>query len=458
MHHIELIQSAKKFIGFWIAYAALIWIILYAASLLGNGNVTIHFHILILLSMLLAGATALALDIQQQRRDAQLALFISKLQDLKTDNTRAGHIISRPGDPLTKLAEAINDVQRLNRDRIKLLQQQGSTLAALMAHMPLGALRITPERTLIQINNQARTLLGVYQDDILGRDYSDILRNHRLLALLEQSLKRRTHVRELIKFDNRMIDVSVVYYETRERHHELLVLLYDMTEVTQMQDMQSAFITNASHELRTPLTAISGFTETLLDGAQEDPEARQEFLEVIRKESNRLLALTEDILTLAKTPERADNLVPVAVSEIVAEVFQTNQQRIDNLRLTMRNEVSASFSVVQDETLLRQILTNLITNAVKYNQPGGSVKVSAMTTATEVVIAVKDSGLGISSEEQARVFERFYRVDKSRNQIIPGTGLGLSIVKELVEQAKGSIDLDSQVGVGTTVTVTLPLL
>ena len=458
MHHIELIQSAKKFVGFWIAYAALIWIILYVASLLGNGNVTIHFHILILLSMLLAGATALALDIQQQRRDAQLALFISKLQDLKTDNTRAGHIISRPGDPLAKLAEAINDVQRLNRDRIKLLQQQGSTLAALMAHMPLGALRITPERTLIQINNQARTLLGVYQDDILGRDYSDILRNHRLLALLEQSLKRRTHVRELIKFDNRMIDVSVVYYETRERHHELLVLLYDMTEVTQMQDMQSAFITNASHELRTPLTAISGFTETLLDGAQEDPEARQEFLEVIRKESNRLLALTEDILTLAKTPERADNLVPVAVSEIVAEVFQTNQQRIDNLRLTMRNEVSASFSVVQDETLLRQILTNLITNAVKYNQPGGSVKVSAMTTATEVVIAVKDSGLGISSEEQARVFERFYRVDKSRNQIIPGTGLGLSIVKELVEQAKGSIDLDSQVGVGTTVTVTLPLL
>jgi|GEM_PF-1588752 len=456
--HIELIQSAKKFVGFWFSYAALIWFILYAASLLGNGNVAIHFHILVLLSMLLAGATSLALEIQQQRRDAQLAMFIDKLQDLKTDNTRAGHIISRPGDPLAELAEAINDVQRLNRDRIKLLQQQGSTLAALMAHMPLGALRITPERTLIQINNQARSLLAVYQDDILGRDYSDVLRNHRLLALLEQALKRHTHVRELIKFDNRMIDVSVVYYETRERHHELLVLLYDMTEVTQMQDMQSAFITNASHELRTPLTAILGFTETLLDGAQEDPLARQEFLEVIRKESNRLLALTEDILTLAKTPERADNLVPVAVSEIVAEVFKTNQQRIDNLHLTMRNEVSASFSIVQDETLLRQILTNLITNAVKYNQPDGGVKVSAMTTSTEVMIAVKDTGLGISSEEQARVFERFYRVDKSRNQIIPGTGLGLSIVKELVEQAKGTIDLDSQVGVGTTVTVTLPML
>ena len=293
--------------------------------------------------------------------------------------------------------------------------------------------------------------------NVVGRQYDDVIKNHRLLSLFEQSLKRQTHVRELVKLDARIVDVSLVYYETRERHHELLVLLYDMTEVTQMQDMQSAFIANASHEWRTPLTAISGFTETLLSGAQEDPEARQEFLTIIQTETNRLLELTEDILTIAKVPERQETATPIKLSDMVNDIFKSQAENADKQQLTLQNEVAPSFTVTQDATVLRQILTNLIVNAVKYNRHDGLVKVSAMVTASEFVVAVKDTGLGIPSEQQNRIFERFYRIDKSRNQTIPGTGLGLAIVNDLVNQAKGTIDLDSQVGVGTTITVTLPL-
>lgn len=452
----ELMHNAKRFVIFWALFFVLIWGLFLVAALTGDETRMPKAHLLLLLSMILAGVATLVLDLQQQRRDQHMAIFIDKLRDLQTDNTRAGHILMRPDDSLAPLAEAINDVQRLNRNRIKLLQQQGSTLAALMANMPLGALRITPERTIIQTNPQAQALLGLTQN-VVGRQYDDVIKNHRLLSLFEQSLKRQTHVRELVKLDARIVDVSLVYYETRERHHELLVLLYDMTEVTQMQDMQSAFIANASHELRTPLTAISGFTETLLSGAQEDPEARQEFLTIIQTETNRLLELTEDILTIAKVPERQETATSIKLSDMVNDIFKSQAENADKQQLTLQNEVAPSFTVTQDATVLRQILTNLIVNAVKYNRHDGLVKVSAMVTASEFVVAVKDTGLGIPSEQQNRIFERFYRIDKSRNQTIPGTGLGLAIVNDLVNQAKGTIDLDSQVGVGTTITVTLPL-
>lgn len=452
----ELMHNAKRFVVFWALFFVLIWGLFLVAALTGDETRMPKAHLLLLLSMILAGVATLVLDLQQQRRDQHMAIFIDKLRDLQTDNTRAGHILMRPDDSLAPLAEAINDVQRLNRNRIKLLQQQGSTLAALMANMPLGALRITPERTIIQTNPQAQTLLGLTQN-VVGRQYDDVIKNHRLLSLFEQSLKRQTHVRELVKLDARIVDVSLVYYETRERHHELLVLLYDMTEVTQMQDMQSAFIANASHELRTPLTAIAGFTETLLSGAQDDPDARQEFLTIIQSETSRLLELTEDILTIAKVPERQENATPIKLSDMVNDIFKSQAENADKQHLTLQNEVAPSFTVTQDVTVLRQILTNLIVNAVKYNRQDGLVKVSAMVTASEFVVAVKDTGLGIPSEQQNRIFERFYRIDKSRNQTIPGTGLGLAIVNDLVNQAKGTIDLDSQVGVGTTITVTLPL-
>ncbi|MCX2910735.1 hypothetical protein ORI90_09785, partial [Bifidobacterium longum] len=211
----ELMHNAKRFVIFWALFFVLIWGLFLVAALTGDETRMPKAHLLLLLSMILAGVATLVLDLQQQRRDQHMAIFIDKLRDLQTDNTRAGHILMRPDDSLAPLAEAINDVQRLNRNRIKLLQQQGSTLAALMANMPLGALRITPERTIIQTNPQAQALLGLTQN-VVGRQYDDVIKNHRLLSLFEQSLKRQTHVRELVKLDARIVDVSLVYYETRE--------------------------------------------------------------------------------------------------------------------------------------------------------------------------------------------------------------------------------------------------
>lgn len=452
----ELIQSAKRFVLFWFIYAAIIRLILWLTSLTGDQNVTLKWHVLVLLSMILAGATTLALEIQRQRRDAHLTLFIEKLQDLETTHTHTAHVLMHPDDSLAPLAAAINSVQHLNSKRIKIMQEQSSTMETLMENMPLGVLQITPERKIIQANDQASQLLGV-QHSLINQHYDNVIKYHRLMELFEQALKQKKKFRELVKIDDKTVDVSVVYYETRERHFELLVLLYDMTEVIQMKDMQTAFVANASHELRTPLTSISGFTETLLNGAQEDPTDRQQFLEIIQSETKRLLDLTDDILTLAKVPERANTLQQFNMSEMVEKIFNAKAEIKDNLNLTLKNEVNDTLVVNQNKSNFEQILTNLIGNAMKYNRQDGSVKVSAMVTANELVFAVKDTGLGIPSDEQNRIFERFYRVDKSRTKSIPGTGLGLAIVNDLVEQAQGKIELTSQVGVGTTITVTLPL-
>ncbi|SCB73492.1 sensor histidine kinase [Weissella bombi] len=451
----ELIESAKRFVLFWFVYAAIIWLILWLTSLTGDQNVTLKWHVLVLLSMILSGATTLALEMQRQRRDAHLALFIEKLQDLETTHTHTAHVLMRPDDSLAPLAAAINDVQHLNSRRIKIMQEQSSTMETLMENMPLGVLQITTERKIIQANDQARKLLGV-STNLVNAHYDNVIKYHRLMELFEQALRQKKNIRELVKLDNKMVDVSIVYYQTRERHYELLVLLYDMTEVIQMKDMQTSFVANASHELRTPLTAIAGFTETLLSGAQNDPVDRQEFLEIIQSETNRLLDLTDDILTLAKAPEQAHSLQEFNMSEMVDKIFNTKQPK-DRLNLTLKNDVSETLMVKQDKRVFEQILTNLIGNAMKYNRQNGTVKVSAMVTAHELAFAVKDTGLGIPSDEQDRVFERFYRVDKSRTQSIPGTGLGLAIVHDLVEQSQGQIELESQVGVGSTITVTLPL-
>lgn len=451
----ELIESAKRFVLFWFVYAAIIWLILWLTSMTGDQNVTLKWHVLILLSMILSGATTLALEIQRQRRDAHLALFIEKLQDLETTHTHTAHVLMHPDDSLAPLATAINNVQHLNSQRIKIMQEQSSTMETLMENMPMGVLQITPERKIIQANEQSRKLLGV-SSDLVNTHYDNVIKYHRLMELFEQALKQKKKIRELVKLENKMVDVSIVYYQTRKRHYELLVLLYDMTEVIQMKDMQTAFVANASHELRTPLTAIAGFTETLLSGAQNDPADRQEFLEIIQSETNRLLDLTDDILTLAKVPEQSHSLQEFNMFEMVNKIFNAKKHK-DKLNLSLKNDVSETLMIKQDKRVFEQILTNLIGNAMKYNRQDGTVKVSAMVTANELAFAVKDTGLGIPSDEQDRVFERFYRIDKSRTKSIPGTGLGLAIVNDLVEQAQGQIQLESQVGVGSTITVTLPL-
>ncbi|MDN6608135.1 MAG: ATP-binding protein, partial [Lacticaseibacillus paracasei] len=225
----------------------------------------------------------------------------------------------------------------------------------------------------------------------------------------------------------------------------------------QVEKMQLDFVGNVSHELKTPVTAISGFAETLLGGAKNDPATLDRFLGIIYDESKRLTQLINDILTLSRPDSNQNVAASVALKKLVDDALHNLAKVIQDKQIRVEVAITPDLLVVTDERKLTQIVRNLLNNAVFYNRLAGHVTISAQVVDHQLSLAVADTGIGISETEQARIFERFYRVDKARSRHNGGTGLGLAIVAELVKSMDGHVAVHSQVGVGSTFTVTLPV-
>jgi two-component system phosphate regulon sensor histidine kinase PhoR len=234
-----------------------------------------------------------------------------------------------------------------------------------------------------------------------------------------------------------------------------VAVLRDQTETERVEKTRRDFIANVSHELRTPLTSIQGYTETLLDTAQEDD---RDFLEVIRKNAIRMSRLTEDLLTLARVEsgEQRFDIQPVKPAELVREAVQNFREiaRIHGAELQV--EDAASHQVSADREAIHQVFSNLIDNALKYGGSSGRIVLGARPAGRGVEFYVRDFGPGISSEHLPRLFERFYRVDKARSRESGGTGLGLAIAKHIVLAHGGTIRAESELNHGSTFLFTLP--
>ena len=239
----------------------------------------------------------------------------------------------------------------------------------------------------------------------------------------------------------------------------VVLVIQDVTESHRYEQLRREFVANVSHELKSPLTSIRGLTETLQGGALEDPSANRRFVQLIDEYADRLSRLIEDLLALSQIESQA---VPLALATVplkpLAEsVLASLQPAIAQRRLSVSVNVPEGFAVRADADRLRQVLFNLLDNAVKYNRDDGSLRVSAIRSDGTATVAVADSGIGIPPDDLPRVFERFYRVDKARSREPGGTGLGLSIVKHLVEAHGGRVFVESSLGGGSTFSFTLPL-
>jgi two-component system phosphate regulon sensor histidine kinase PhoR len=243
-----------------------------------------------------------------------------------------------------------------------------------------------------------------------------------------------------------------------------VLVLHDVTELRRLEVIRRDFVANVSHELRTPLTAIKGYAETLLGSAGDDRETARRFLAIIDRHSERLGRLIDDLLTLSdlelgRTPMR---LNAVTVGSAVDDVLQIFAKPVARAGVRVEAQVATSLPPVHaDGDRLRQVLINLVDNAIKYTAVGGQVLVRAMPAAgTEhagmVEIAIEDSGIGIPAQDLPRLTERFFRVDKARSRELGGTGLGLAIVKHIVQAHGGSLAISSALGQGTTVRVFFP--
>lgn len=237
-----------------------------------------------------------------------------------------------------------------------------------------------------------------------------------------------------------------------------VLVLHDRTEILRLESARRDFLASVSHELKTPLTAIVGATDVLLDGALEEPTAARSFVESIARHSDRLSSLVRDVLTISRLEQGAWEVKPQAVDfTALARLVQEDHRAAAAAKpVTLVHEGPDTLLGTGDPELYRQLVGNLVSNAIRYNRPGGRVLIRQTIDGDRLRIQVEDTGIGIPLEHRERVFERFYRVDSHRSRATGGTGLGLSIVKHLTERLRGTIDLESG-DTGTTFTVDLPL-
>ena len=262
---------------------------------------------------------------------------------------------------------------------------------------------------------------------------------------------------EIPGIEKRTYDVHIAPIQL-ENTNGAIGFFHDITQMEHLEKVRQEFLSNISHELRTPLTSIMAFVETLEDGAIEDKENNQRFLGVIRKNAQRMHHLIDDILELSiiETGKIHLELKQVNLATQVEEIFTNLSTKAKQHRIKLINEVATDVRVFADGNRLEQMLTNLIDNAIKFNRKQGSVTVNCLGNGTKDIISVADTGEGISSEHQTRIFERFYRTDRARSREIGGTGLGLAIVKHLSRLHGGEVSVASTPTKGTVFSIELP--
>ena len=261
---------------------------------------------------------------------------------------------------------------------------------------------------------------------------------------------------ETIEFEHRRRHLSGIV--SRLGRESLVLVLHDLTELKRLEGVRRGFVAAVSHELKTPLTAISGFAETLIDGAlEEDPATARGFVEKIARHADRLTVLVRDVLTISRLEQGAWEVRPgpCELTELGRQLAEEHQPAATERQVQILLDAPAPIEATTDRELLHQLLANLISNAVRYNRPGGRVTIRLAADDERLCLAVPDTGIGIPAEHRDRVFERFYRIDAHRSRASGGTGLGLAIVKHIVDALQGTIVVESSTD-GTSFTVDLP--
>ncbi len=357
------------------------------------------------------------------------------------------------------LQAAIDSLQARLEAHHATLAQEANILSAVLDSMAEGIWVTDAQGTVVRHNDALTRLLspGV---EMVGQRPLALVRHEPLhLAVLAACNEGRSTQLEL--------SVEGLYPRTLAVRvtplgHALpgsAAVFHDVTELRRLEQVRKDFVANVSHELRTPVTAIRGYAETLQDGALSDAAMAPRMVDVIRRQSERLSELVEDLLELSRLESRALSLhfTDVPLAPAAARAADTVRLKVRDKRIELVMDVPAALRVHADPRAVEQVLLNLLDNAVKYTPAGGRVEVRAVREGERCAVHVRDSGQGIEPKHLGRIFERFYRADAGRGRDSGGTGLGLSIVKHLAGAMGGEVRVASRVGEGSTFTVFLPV-
>ena len=385
-----------------------------------------------------------------------------------------GHRVYVPNrDELGQLAGTLNRMSQGMLVRTTQLSQTAARQSTVLGGMVEGVVAVDARQRIVLANEAAGRLFDFRPPTVEGRSLLEVIRNHALHEAVTMVLSTGEPQRfEASRTGPPAMCVDIhVQPLPGEPCPGVVLVIHDTTTLRRLESIRREFVANVSHELKTPLSSIKAYTETLRNGAIRDPETSQRFLERIEEQAERLHRLIMDMLMLARieSDHQAFEIVSFEVSDVVESCLENHRNAADAKHITLLAEANGEATdsrppcrVRADREGLREILDNLLDNAVKYTPEGGRVSVSwgcgnGKNAQHPVVrIAVRDSGIGIKPEDQDRIFERFYRVDKARSRELGGTGLGLSIVKHLAQSMNGTVGVESEVGQGSKFTVELP--
>ena len=378
-------------------------------------------------------------------------------------NKEIASLILAPDDELYGLVEQTNkismDINEL-RDDVRLRERR---FKGLVGHLPIGVMLLNSQGDVLMHNQAMASLLDVNISNDIHPFIEDI-KTYSLSRMIEHTLrKNKNHHREvqLVGNSQKYVDANVIrlIHSQEDFDQQVLVILYDLTESRQFEQVQVDFVNNVSHELKTPVTSIEGFSETLLNGAKDDPKKLDHFLDIIHSESVRLSELIQDILSLSKVKKENAKTDMINLKEDIGHILDHQELAIKKHNLTVKQEYTGNSEVTVNKEKVNLIFRNLIKNAISYNKENGEIDIEVHHDEIEnrIKFIIKDTGIGILETDQSRVFERFYRVDRSRSLETGGTGLGLAIVKETLDTLDGDIRVESHMGLGTKFIVDIPL-
>jgi two-component system phosphate regulon sensor histidine kinase PhoR len=392
--------------------------------------------------LLLIGVLAMVFSRMQTRR------IIQPINDIDLEHPEGEKLY----EELFPLVSRIHNLNQSVQDKMRELSARTDNFNRITSHMEEGLIILDRAGKIVTINRSAARFFEVDEDNLPGKHFSVANRNLKLLESVEKTLKGQ-HQEEIIEDRDRQYQLRATPVFQDEEISGGILMLYDVTEKRRADNLRREFTANVSHELKTPLTSILGYAEILSNRMAEGADAI-EFAGRIQGEAKDLLSMIEDIIRLSELDE-GNIRIPMERVNLLKEAERVAERLRPTAALRgIEIKVAGEEAFVQGiPTLLEEMLVNLLDNSIKYNVEEGEITVRIQKNKEKVVLEVADTGIGIPLEDRERIFERFYRVDKSHSKNISGTGLGLSIVKHIAAYHKAALSLESQVGKGTTIRI-----
>ena len=362
----------------------------------------------------------------------------------------------RTNDEIGRLAHTFNEMSQKLKTTIAAIVDERSNLATVLTNLTDGVVMTDAEEKLLLTNPAAELLFNFKEENVNGHPLIEAVHDYEIDEIVKKCLRTTHEQTAQLEANGRFIRVIAVPITTG-RSYSTLVLFQDLTELRNLQTMRRELIGNISHDLRTPIAGIKAMVETLQDTAIDDKQVALDFLTRINGEVDRLTQMVTELTELShiETGKAELRRVPTNLNSLIEEVISQMRPQAESKQVTITTDFNSNLPVIKiDKDRIRQTLTNLVHNAIKFNNPGGKVTISTTFHNESAIVSVSDTGMGISKEDLPHIFERFYKADKARSQ--GGSGLGLAIAKHTIQAHGGSISVKSEQGKGSVFSFNLP--